>query len=67
MKNAVWKREIKKSNEGREITLRAEQERKQLCSLSLGDIEQVKTRTLCPKKKKKKRSNAGSVLLFADK
>ena len=66
MQNAVWKREIKKSDEGREITLKAEQERKQLCSLSLGDIKQVKTRTLCPKKGKK-RSNAGSVLLFADK
>ena len=66
MQNAVWKREIKKSDEGREITLKAEQERKQLCSLSLGDIKQGKTRTLCPKKEKK-RSNAGSVLLFADK
>ena len=54
MQNAVWKREIKKSDEGREITLKAEQERKQLCSLSLGDIKQVKTGTLCPKKEKKK-------------
>lgn len=45
------KEKLKKSNEGREIILRVEQERKQLCSLSLGDIKQVKTRTLCPKKK----------------
>ena len=67
MQNAgAWKREIKKSDEEREIVLRAEKERKQLCSLSLGDIKQVKSRTLCPKKKKKK-SNAGSVLLFASK
>lgn len=57
------KREIKKSNEGREIVLGAEHERKHFCSLSLGDIKQVKIRTVCPKKKKI--SNAGSVLLFA--
>ena len=44
-------------DEGKEVTLRAKQkkkkERKQLCSLSLGEIKQVRRRTLESKKKKK--------------